>query len=190
MAESRILCRHIHLPLQSGSTRILGLMNRGYTADQYREKVRAIRSSLSGASITTDILIGFPGETEEDFEETLAMMGEIGFDDAFTYHYNPREGTPAFDMPDAVPPDVKRERLDRVIEAQRSIGARKASERIGREVDVLVEGISKKDSGELLARTAWDAMVVFRGTPDRIGGFARVRLASLAGNTFRAEALA
>ncbi len=118
------------------------------------------------------------------------MMQEIGFDDAFTYHYNPREGTPAFAMPDAVPSEVKMERLARVIEAQRAIGARKASERIGREVEVLVEGVSKKSSGELLARTEWDAMVVFPGGAERIGSFSRVRLASLAGNTFRAEVVA
>jgi tRNA-2-methylthio-N6-dimethylallyladenosine synthase len=189
MAGSGILCRHVHLPLQSGSSRVLARMNRGYTTEQYRRKVQAIRSALSGASITTDILIGFPGETEGDFAETLAMMQEIGFEDAFTYHYNPREGTPAFAMPDAIPSEVKMERLARVIDAQRSIGARKASERIGREVEVLVEGISKKNAGELLARSEWDAMVVFAGGSERIGSFARVRLASLSGNTFRAEVL-
>jgi tRNA-2-methylthio-N6-dimethylallyladenosine synthase len=189
MADSGVLCRHLHLPLQSGSSRILALMNRGYTSEQYRQKVQAIRSALSGASITTDILIGFPGETEGDFAETLAMMREVGFEDAFTYHYNPREGTPAFEMSDAVPSEVKMERLARVIEIQRSLGARKASERIGREVEVLVEGISKKNSGELLARTEWDAMVVFPGRAERIGSFARVSLVSLSGNTFRARLL-
>jgi tRNA-2-methylthio-N6-dimethylallyladenosine synthase len=164
-------------------------MNRGYTAEHYASLVRRIRETLSGVSLTTDILTGFPGETEDDFVETLGAMEAIGFDDAFMYYYNPREGTPAFSMPDALPDDVKLERLSRVIEAQRSIGRRRAIERIGREVEVLVEGVSKKEKGELLARTEWDAMVVFRGELSRIGKFSRVRLASLAGSTFKGEAV-
>ena len=189
MTESLMCCRHVHLPLQSGSTRVLRLMNRGYTAEHYASLVRRIREALTGVSLTTDILTGFPGETEADFVETLGVMENIGFDDAFMYYYNPREGTPAFSMPDALPEAVKLERLSRVIEMQRSIGRRRALERIGREVEVLVEGVSKKEKGELLARTEWDAMVVFRGELSRIGQFARVRLASLAGSTFKAEAV-
>ena len=187
--ESPMFCRHVHLPLQSGSTRVLKLMNRGYTADHYALLVRRIREALTEVSLTTDILTGFPGETEADFAETLGAMETIGFDDAFMYYYNPREGTPAFSMPDALPDAVKLERLSRVIETQRSIGRRRALERIGKEVEVLVEGVSKKEKGELLARTQWDAMVVFPGELSRIGQFARVRLAALAGATFKAEAV-
>jgi tRNA-2-methylthio-N6-dimethylallyladenosine synthase len=187
MASSRLFCRHVHLPLQSGSTRVLGLMNRGYTAEQYRACVRRIRESLSGAALTTDILIGFPGESEQDVEDTLAMMEDVGFDDAFLYFYNPRAGTPACEMPGALPDEVKHERLARVIEAQRAIGRRRAVERLGREVEVLVEGISKKASGELLGRTEWDAMAVFPGDGSLIGQFAMVRLLTLSGTTFRAE---
>jgi len=187
MASSPIFCRHIHLPLQSGSTRVLRLMNRGYSADQYRSCVRRIRDTLSGAALTTDILIGFPGETEDDVAETLAMMEEVGFDDAFLYYYNPRAGTPACVMPGALPDEVKHERLARVIAAQRSIGRRRAVERLGKEVEVLVESVSKKSPGELLGRTEWDAMAVFPGAQSLIGEFTRVRLASLAGTTFRAE---
>jgi tRNA-2-methylthio-N6-dimethylallyladenosine synthase len=186
MAGSSRFCRHVHLPLQSGSTRILGAMRRGYTAERYLALVETIRRVLSGASITTDILIGFPGETEEDFKDTLGLMERVGFDDAFTYHYNPREGTPAFRMPGTVPDEVKQERLAAVIEAQRAISEKKARARVGQEVEVLVEGISRKSSGELLARTEWDSMVVFPGPRARVGGFARVRLTELSGNTFRA----
>ena len=187
MASSPVFCRHIHLPLQSGSTRVLGLMNRGYTADQYLARVQHVRDTLSGAALTTDILIGFPGETENDVEETLRLMEAVGFDDAFLYFYNPRAGTPACDMPGALSDTVKHERLARVIEAQRAIGRRRAVERLGREVEVLVEGVSKRAPGELLGRTEWDAMAVFPGDRSGIGQFARVRLRSLAGATFRAE---
>jgi len=189
MARTPVLCRHIHLPLQSGSSRVLGLMNRDYTGEQYLGFVRRVRAALSGVSITTDILIGFPGESDADFAETLDLMREARFDDAFTYHYNPREGTRAFSMPGAVAADVKRQRLDRVIETQRAIGQGRAAERIGNEVDVLVEGVSKKDPGELLARTEWDAMVVFPGHRSMVGEFQRVRLVSISGSTFRAECL-
>jgi tRNA-2-methylthio-N6-dimethylallyladenosine synthase len=187
IAETPLLCRHVHLPLQSGSPRILELMNRGYTADHYRRLVERIRSGLNGVSITTDILIGFPGETEDDFQDTLRVMEETGFEDAFTYYYNPREGTPAFSMEDALPQALKLERLGRVIELQRAMGRRKAHERIGRQVEVLVESVSKKNDGELLGRTEWDAMVVFPGERSLIGQFARVRLDSLSGNTFKAS---
>jgi tRNA-2-methylthio-N6-dimethylallyladenosine synthase len=187
VSDTPACCRHIHLPLQSGSTRVLQRMNRGYTTEQYSSCVRRIRDSLSGVSLTTDILIGFPGETEADVDDTLRLMEEIGFDDAFMYYYNPRAGTPAFSMPEALPEKVKLARLARVIDAQRSIGRRRALERIGKEVDVLVEGVSKKQSGELLGRTEWDAMVVFPGEASRIGEFSRVRLRSLSGATFRAE---
>jgi tRNA-2-methylthio-N6-dimethylallyladenosine synthase len=189
MSESPLFCRHVHLPLQSGSTKILGFMNRGYTAEEYLSLVGRIRAALTGVSITTDILIGFPGESELDFEETVDLIKEIGFDDAFTYYYNPREGTSAFTMPDPVPGDVKKARLRRIIDAQRSKSAKKAQERIGKEVEVLVEGVSKKDPSELLARTEWDAMVVFAGSRTLIGQFTRVRLCSLSGTTFRAASL-
>jgi tRNA-2-methylthio-N6-dimethylallyladenosine synthase len=185
IADTPLLCRHVHLPLQSGSSRILELMNRGYTSDHYRRLVEKIRARLNGVSITTDILIGFPGETEADFQDTLRIMKETGFDDAFTYYYNPREGTPAFSMEDALPEAVKLERLGRVIELQRAVGRRKAHERIGRLVEVLVESVSKRDEGELLGRTEWDAMAVFPGERSLIGTFARVRLESLSGTTFK-----
>jgi tRNA-2-methylthio-N6-dimethylallyladenosine synthase len=186
MAEHRALCRHVHLPLQSGSTDVLRRMNRGYSADEYRERVARIRAALTGVSITTDILIGFPGETESEFGDTLRIMEEIGFDDAFTYYYNPREGTAAYTMEGALPDEVKLERLSRAIGLQQVVRMRKARERIGREVEVLVEGVSKKNRKELLGRTEWDAMVVFPGDSSLIGQFVRARVSSLSGSTFRA----
>ncbi len=185
IGENPLFCRHIHLPIQSGSSRILQAMNRGYTKEEYLRLVEGIRKALRGVSITTDILIGFPGETEEDFMQTLDLMERVGFDDAFMYYFNPREGTPAFDMERQLASEVKLERLARVIETQRRIVDRRMAERLGNEVEVLVEGISKKNDGELLARTEWDGMAVFPGPLSLIGSFARIRLEGQSGSTFR-----
>lgn len=187
MASEARFCRHIHLPLQSGSDAVLARMNRGYTAEGYLRLVERIRQSLSTAAITTDILIGFPGETQGDFLDTLSLMETVGFDDAFTYYYNPRQGTPAFDMEDALPDELKLERLAAVIETQRRVSRLGAAKRLGQRATVLVEGVSKKDPGELLARTEWDAMAVFPGAHSLIGSFADVTLRALSGNTYRAS---
>ena len=189
MADEPRLCRHVHLPVQSGSDRILTAMNRGYTADGYLRLVESIRGALTGVAITTDILTGFPGETEEDVRSTLSLMERAGFDEAFTYRYNPRAGTAAALLGDTVPEPVKLERLDRIIAAQRRTSEERARQRLGRVTEVLVESVSKRDPGELLARTEWDAMAVLPGDPSLIGSFARVRLDSLAGATFRASPL-
>ena len=186
MAAEPRLCRHVHLPVQSGSDRVLAAMNRGYSASGYLRLVDAIRGALTGVAITTDILTGFPGETEEDVRRTLELMERAEFDEAFTYRYNPREGTAAALLGDPVPEPVKLERLERIIAAQRSISRRRANGRLGAVTEVLVEGVSKREPGELLARTEWDEMAVFPGDPSLIGGFVRVRIVSLAGATFRA----
>jgi tRNA-2-methylthio-N6-dimethylallyladenosine synthase len=187
IASEQALCRHIHLPVQHGSTRILEAMGRKYTREQYLDLVERIRKTIPEASLTTDILIGFPGENEEDYRLTLELMEQVRFEDAFTYRYNPREGTRAFELGDDVPETVKQERLSGVIDLQRSITRESKKSKLGRVVEVLVEGISKKNSAELLARTEGDEMVVFSGAPRWIGTFARVRLRSLHGSTFRAE---
>ena len=186
ISESDVFCRHVHLPLQSGSDRILDLMNRGYTTEQYSRLVQKIREGINGVSITTDILIGFPSESEIDFQDTLRMMETIRFDDAFTYYYNPREGTPAYVMADALPQKIKLEHLSRTIEIQRSITRENARSRLGMEIDVLVEDVSKKSPDELLARTEWDSMAVLPGAPHLLGQFVKVKLQSLLGNTYRA----
>ncbi|MCK5006566.1 MAG: tRNA (N6-isopentenyl adenosine(37)-C2)-methylthiotransferase MiaB [Spirochaetales bacterium] len=187
IAAETALCRHIHLPVQHGSDRILEAMGRKYTRGHYLALVEKIRKTIPEVSLTTDILIGFPGETEEDYRLTLELMKEVRFDDAFTYRYNPREGTKAFELGDDVPEAVKQERLSGVIELQRRISRAGKRRKLGTVVEVLVEGVSKKSSAELLARTEGDEMVVFPGSPDRIGSFVRVRLKPLEGSTLRGE---
>ncbi|MBN2873493.1 MAG: tRNA (N6-isopentenyl adenosine(37)-C2)-methylthiotransferase MiaB [Spirochaetales bacterium] len=187
MAADDIFARHIHLCVQHGSDRILAAMNRGYTSDDYRNLADRIRTSIPGVTLSTDILVGFPGETEEDIDATLELMRTIGFAYAFMYYYNPREGTPAATYADQVPERVKKERLARVIALQRQITRDMMRGMLGATVDVLVEDVSKKSPEEVLARSDQDMMVVFNAGPERVGSFARVRLVSVRGNTFKAE---
>jgi tRNA-2-methylthio-N6-dimethylallyladenosine synthase len=181
------MCRHIHLPVQHGSNTILRRMNRQYTREEYLALVRRIRRGLPDVLISTDILVGFPGETEEDFRLTLGLMREIGFDDAFTYYYNPREGTAACSMEDSVPEKLKLERLAEIIETQRSIAVERKTSRLGRIVRVLAEGAYKKNGAEILGRSCGDEMTVFPAPASRIGNFCTVRLRGLRGNTFYAD---
>jgi tRNA-2-methylthio-N6-dimethylallyladenosine synthase len=184
LAEGGALCPHLHLPVQHGSDRVLAAMGRGYTAERYLDLVARIRKAVPGVSLTTDILIGFPGEREQDFRRTVELMEEVQFDDAFTYRYNPREGTPAYELGDDVPDGVKRDRLAEIIRLQRRITRSRKQARLGSEVEVLVESRSRKDPRELLGRTAADETVVFGGPESRIGGFCRVLLKELRGGTF------
>ena len=181
------LCKHLHLPVQHGSNRILRLMNRKYDREGYLRLVDRLRNRIPSISLTTDILIGFPGETEEDFQATIELMETVRFDDAFTYYYNPREGTEAYKLQDNVPLKLKLERLQIVIDLQRRIGRENKKERIGSKVKVLVEEVSKMKSTELLGRTERDEMVVLPGPPDWIGTFREVELLSLKGNTFKGK---
>lgn len=179
------VCRHIHLPMQHGSDKILELMNRKYSSSRYLEIVSEIREKIPGVSLTTDILIGFPGESEKDFEETAELMKKIRFADAYTYYYNPREGTKAFTMPDSVPQEIKLERLERIIELQREISAEEKKKKVGTTVKVLAESISKRDPNELLGRTEGNEMIVFPEKCDKIGKFLDVKIISCYGNTFK-----
>jgi len=188
LAENPAFCRHIHLCVQHGSNRILSAMNRRYTREQYLELAASLRSALPGLSLSTDILVGFPGETEEDAEETLALMEEVKFLYSYMYHFNPREGTAAYSLPDRVREDVKRERLSRVIALQKRHTAQLLKSRIGQQATVLIEGISKKNADELISRTERDEMVAVPGKPGAIGSFGKLTLSSLRGNTFRAPA--
>jgi len=189
IAAEPALCRHIHLPVQHGSNRILQAMGRKYTRERYLDLVARIRKTIPGVSLTTDILIGFPGEGDEDYRLTLELMQQVRFEDAFTYRYNPREGTRAFELGDDVPESLKQERLSEVIDLQRRVSREVKKRKLGRVVEVLIEGVSKKNAAELLARTEGDEMVVLPGSPRRIGTFARVRLRRLQGSTFRAETI-
>jgi tRNA-2-methylthio-N6-dimethylallyladenosine synthase len=189
MARYRCFCRHLHLCVQHGSDNVLVAMNRRYTRAQYLELVDQIRIALPDVTLSTDILIGFPGETEADFEETLDLMRQVRFLYAYTYHFNPREGTVAFSLPSRVPDEVKRRRLSTVIALQKEITAELLCARIGQQVTVLIEGSSKKNPGELICRTERDEMVAVPGDGSRIGEFAEVRLEALNGNTFKGKEL-
>lgn len=188
LADSRRLCHHLHLPVQHASNRILKLMNRGYTREEYLNLVERLKNKVSGITLTTDILVGFPGEREDDLQQVLTLMEEVGYTDAFTYYYNPREGTKAYAFADNVPLELKLERLRLVIAKMQQIKLKLKKERLGREVVVLAEGFSKKDSSELLGRTEHDEMVVFKGPPTLVGQFIKVRLVGLNGTTFKATA--
>ncbi|MCL1818016.1 MAG: tRNA (N6-isopentenyl adenosine(37)-C2)-methylthiotransferase MiaB [Spirochaetaceae bacterium] len=187
MALYPALCRRVHLPVQHGSDTILRRMNRKYTRGDYLERVGALRARLPGVLVSTDILVGFPGETDADFRATLALMEEVRFDEAFTYYYNPREGTAAWGMDNEVPKNIKLERLREVIDLQRTLGAERKKERLGTLVRALAEEVSRKNSEELLGRTEGDEMVVFPGPRRLIGNFCALRLEELRGNTFFAR---
>jgi len=189
MAEHRVFCRHLHLCVQHGSNRILRAMNRGYTREQYLSLVTEIRSSMPEISLSTDILVGFPGEKEEDLEETLGLMEEVRFLYSYMYHYNPREGTAAYGLPDRVSEETKRERLSRVIALQKKHTSELLKKRVGARECVLVEGISRKNADELVTRTERDEMVVAPGPASMIGSYTWLTLSSLRGNTFRAKEL-
>jgi tRNA-2-methylthio-N6-dimethylallyladenosine synthase len=186
MAEHPVFCRHLHLCVQHGSTAVLAAMNRRYTRERYLELVAEIREAVPGISLSTDILIGFPGETEGDLEQTLELMERVKFLYAYMYHFNPREGTAAFELPDRIDEGTKRNRLSRVIALQKRHTQELLKKRIGSREKVLVEGISRKNADELITRTERDEMAVVPGAPSMIGSFWEVTLASLRGNTFRA----
>jgi len=163
-AELRSLCEHIHLPLQSGSSEVLRRMRRTYNRERYMDRVALIREHVPDCAITTDIIVGFPGETEADFEQTLEVVDEVGYDGAFTFVFSPRRGTKAADLDDQLPHAVKRERMERLVElVQRR--ARERSERfVGRTMEVLVEGPSRTDASRLRGRTRHNKTVNFDGT--------------------------
>jgi tRNA-2-methylthio-N6-dimethylallyladenosine synthase len=186
LAEDPLYCKHVHLCVQSGSDAVLKAMNRRYGRDAYLGLVERMKAAIPGLSLSTDILVGFPGETEADLELTLDLMGRVGFSYSYMYHYNPREGTPAATMPGRISEKVKRDRLSRVIELQKLHTRSQMESRLGSVEEVLIEGPSKRKASELLARTARDEMVVFPAAASRLGSFARVRLTSLSGNTFKA----
>ncbi len=197
LARYPVFARHVHLCAQHGSDRILERMNRRYTAGRYLDLVERMRSSIPGLTVSSDILIGFPGETEEDVEATLELMRRARFAYAYMYYYNPREGTPAAAMPDQVPVALKKERLARVMALQKELSRDIMQGLVGTEATVLVEGASKRRRDELVGRTDQDLMAVFpggspKGAPQgapssRVGTFARVRLVGVSGTTFKAE---
>jgi tRNA-2-methylthio-N6-dimethylallyladenosine synthase len=187
MAENPVFCRHLHLCVQHGSNRILEAMNRRYSREQYLGLVKRVRAAMPGISLSTDILVGFPGEREEDLEDTLSLMEEVKFLYAYMYHYNPREGTRAYTLPGRISEPVKRERLGRVIALQNTHTAALLKSRLGSRERVLVEGISRKNADELITRTEKDEMAVVPGPASLIGSFVDISLSALRGNTFLAK---
>ncbi|MDQ0285767.1 tRNA-2-methylthio-N6-dimethylallyladenosine synthase [Desulfofundulus luciae] len=168
------VCEHIHLPVQAGSNRILKLMNRGYDRDYYLDLVERIRRAIPGVAITTDIMVGFPGETEEDFAQTMDLVERVRFDGAFTFVYNPRPGTPAARFPEQVPDGVKSERIQKLIERQNEITLAHNKALVGRVEQILVEGESKTNPEMMSGRTRTNRLVIFPGSRDLAGQLVNV----------------
>ena len=163
MAECAAVCEHAHLPLQSGSSRILKTMRRTYSRERYMRLVAELRAAIPDLALTTDIIVGFPGETEDDFRETLDVAEEVGFDGAFTFVYSPRAGTEAAAMPDQVPDEVKRDRIERLVAVVQRVAAERNAGRVGTVEEVLVEGPSRTDPELLRGRTRRNTTVNFSG---------------------------
>ena len=189
IAECDAVCEHIHLPLQSGSSRILKAMRRTYDADRYLALVAKLRGAIPDLALGTDVIVGFPGETEADFRATLDVVEEVRYDSAFTFVYSPRRGTEAAELPDQVPDDVKRERIERLVEVVQRLAAERNAERVGRVEQVLVEGASRTGSsntGEQLlrGRTRRNTTVVFSGSA-RPGELVEIEIADSTSTTLR-----
>lgn len=176
MVASDKVTEQIHLPVQSGSTKILKRMNRKYSREDYLEKIKLIREKIPGVAITTDIIVGFPGETEEDFAETLSLCEEIGFDSAFTFIYSNRNNTPADVMENQIPEDIKHERFERLVEVVNRRAADINQGYVGKVYEVLIEGTSKNNSSVLTGRTRSGKIVNFEGDISLIGKMSDVKI--------------
>lgn len=179
------LCKNIHLPVQSGSSRILQAMNRHYTKEQYLHLVSRLREAVPGITLSTDIIVGFPGETEEDFAQTLDLVRQVGYDSAFTFLYSVRKGTPAEKYAEQIPEEVKHERFNRLVDSINAISAEKNAAYVGRIEKVLVEGPSKTGSRTFAGRTDGFKLVNFRGDETMVGKLVDVRITK--SNTFSLE---
>lgn len=177
------LCHHIHLPVQCGSDRILDAMNRGYHRDEYLRKVERLKSVCPDIRLTTDIIVGFPGETEEDFADTLDLVAQVGYADAFTFLYSKRTGTAAADLEDDLSAEGKQKRFDRLLELQQKNSDDIWKSDLGHELDVLVEGESKQGDGQIFGRTTWNRIVNFSGSPELIGQLVKVRITKVFRNS-------
>jgi tRNA-2-methylthio-N6-dimethylallyladenosine synthase len=176
MAACRTVCEHIHLPVQAGSSRVLKAMKRAYTKASYLDKVSMVRDAIPGIAITTDIIVGFPGETEEDFRDTLDLAEEVRYDGAYTFQYSPRPMTEAAAFADQVPKEIVQQRYERLVALQERISFERNEESVGRTEEVLVEGISKKDAAKLTGRTRTNKLVHFPSDGAAEGTLLRVRI--------------
>jgi tRNA-2-methylthio-N6-dimethylallyladenosine synthase len=189
MATCAAVCEHAHLPLQSGSTRVLKAMRRTYSRERYVDLVGEMRAAIPDLALTTDIIVGFPGETEADFEETLEVVEEVRYDAAFTFIFSPRTGTEAATMPDQVPEDVKHERIEHLIGVVQRIAAERNAARVGRVEQVLVEGPSRTDPALVRGRTRRNTTVNFTGAAAP-GELVDVRIESATSTTLRGRRVA
>jgi tRNA-2-methylthio-N6-dimethylallyladenosine synthase len=183
------LVSHLHLPVQHGSDRILMAMKRGYTAMEYKSTVRKLRAIRSDMALSSDFIVGFPGETDDDFNKMMRLIDDVGFDNSFSFIFSPRPGTPAANLPDETPHEVKLQRLQQV---QSSINAnitRISESRLGSVQRILVEGASKRDAGELMGRTECNRVVNFAGPARLVGQLIDVRITETRTFTLRGEVL-
>ena len=187
IAKSKHICHALHLPVQHGSSRVLASMNRKYTREQYLARVAEIRAKSPDMSLTTDLIVGYPGETEEEFEETCSLVGEVGYDSAFTFIYSPRIGTRAADMPDQIPEEVSSRRIQKLIAIQKENTRRNYAGYIGQVHSVLVEEASKRDEHQMAGKDEYNITVNFPGSKDLIGRIVRVRITSAGESTLRGE---
>lgn len=187
MATSKKVCKHMHLPMQSGSSRLLKLMNRHYTKEQYVALAKKIQERIPGVSFTTDIIVGFPGETEEDFKETLDVVREVGFDSAYTYVYSKRSGTPAASMEDQVDKDVIKDRFDRLLALLKETSAKNCKKKVGDIERVLIEEENTHEEGMLTGRLENNLLVHFKGCKEQIGTMADVKLVEEKGFYYMGE---
>ncbi len=177
------LCKHLHLPVQAGSDRILQAMGRGYTGEQYLARVERLRRVCPEIRLTSDVIVGFPGETEADFEQTLELLRQSRFAEIYSFIFSPREGTAAAELPDATPAEVKQQRFDRMLALQETITRRYHQQDVGRLLPILVEGESRRGGGQLFGRTDWNRIVNFVGDPHLIGQTVSVRLSQAQRNS-------
>lgn len=187
MGECKHVCPQFHLPVQSGSDEILKAMNRHYDRASYLDKVEKLRRAVPGIGLTTDIIVGFPGETEAQFEDTLSLVRQVGYDSAFTFIYSPRPGTKAAKMTDQVPADVAQARLERLLKAQEAAQAEAQKRFLGMEEEVLVESLSRRSDKAVSGKGLHGVSVTFPGTEADIGQIIRVRITECANNTLRGE---
>ena len=187
MASSEKICKHLHLPVQSGSTRILKKMNRRYTKESYLELAEKIKKAVPDISLTTDIIVGFPGETEEDFQETLDVVRKVRYDSAFTFIYSKRTGTPAAAMEDQIPADVVKDRFDRLLSEVQAIASEVCAVHEGKDMEVLVESVSDHDASMVTGRMSNNLLVHFKGTKEMIGTYVTVHLTECKGFYYLGE---
>ncbi|MCF6093136.1 tRNA (N6-isopentenyl adenosine(37)-C2)-methylthiotransferase MiaB [Microaerobacter geothermalis] len=189
LAKGGNLVEHIHLPVQSGSTVVLKKMARKYTREEYLELVNKIKSAIPNVVLTTDIIVGFPGETEDDFQDTLSLVREVEYDAAYTFIYSPRHGTPAYEMKDDIPEEIKKDRLQRLMDLQNSISRKKNDALKNQVVEVLVEGVSKNNPEMLSGRTRTNKLVNFKGNEKDIGKLVQVKITEPKTWTLKGEAI-